>query len=58
MILPKIMVLTPIVMAEPIDLVGDPTDDVLKGSPCLKGGWEGRISRAEPSLGKPDISVA
>ena len=32
-VLPKIMVSMPILMAEPIDLVGDPLDDDLKGSP-------------------------
>ena len=52
MVLPKIMVLTPIFTAEPIDLVGDPSDEVLKGSPRFYGGWEGWISRAEPSLGE------
>ena len=31
--LPKIMVLTPILMAGPIDLIGDPSDEVWKGSP-------------------------
>ena len=38
---PEKMVLTPNLMAEPIDRVGDPPDDDLKGSPPLKGVWEG-----------------
>ena len=41
MFLPKMMVLTLILMAEPIDHLGDPSDDDVKGSPHLKGGWEG-----------------
>ena len=57
-VLPKIMVLMPILMAEPIDLIGDPSDDFLKESPRVKGRWEGQTSRAEPLLGKPDISIA
>ena len=38
---PEKMVLTPNLMAEPIDRDGDPSDDDVKGSPRLKGEWEG-----------------
>ena len=33
--LPKIMVFTPILLVGPIDRIGDPSDEVLKGSPRI-----------------------